>query len=242
MLFSNPDTAAISLQFHAIRCWEHRDTVHEVFRTCDWTCGTCGTALPHFMEIDHCDDDHENWCPANLRPICHFCHLAKHPAQPGIGHFDLLRPILLPEMSQAEISALGWAVIWGDICPTLKRFTDGERPGWKLQTAFVQDKKIGGELSVHGGLKTFLRDRINAAQDYIGAADLDHDLPLAMLCVSHHLGKEGDFWKHLRWWPTGTGVTNHKKEGPQIIRWIPGEGLSVVGTKCCRWLRCWPVT
>ncbi len=177
------------------------------------------------MEIDHADSDHENWDVANLRPICHICHLAKHPVQPGISHFYPLRPIFLPELSQSLVSALAWSIIWGQQCARLTCFGERDK-GWDVQRAFELDMMAEKRQHIFADLGTWITQRCVEAQKCTGQVD-GKDGIAAMLCISEHLGRTPENWEQLRWWPTAAGVDDLYKDAA-ILCWLPGAGVATV--------------
>ncbi len=206
MLFPDPVNAAVPLCLHAERAWTHRRAVSDALRRGRQRCHDCGTAVPGWMEIHHLDDDHGNWAAGNLVPICQFCHLARHPAQPGLAEMDPLRVIWWPELTQRAVCSMAWASAW-----LLTICADASAAG-------VIDARTAALECLRDQIIVELNRRLQAAERVIGTAS-----PAAMLNVAVRRAGEPESWHHLRWWPEAGSDING-----DLIRWLPGTGLSAV--------------
>ncbi|MDE0531185.1 MAG: hypothetical protein OXI01_07015, partial [Albidovulum sp.] len=61
MLFPGPETAMLSLMFHAENAWLHRYAVRRALTKGGQRCHRCRTSIPGWMEIDHLSGDHSDW-------------------------------------------------------------------------------------------------------------------------------------------------------------------------------------
>lgn len=95
-------------RMHALLAADNAKLYRHVLERDNWTCCKCGIHLPEFMEIQHIDDNHANNREANLAAICRYCHDGEHPVWAASRQrYDL---ILCPELSQASLNRLAWAV------------------------------------------------------------------------------------------------------------------------------------
>ena len=201
----------LSLMRHAEQAWLHRGAVRRALAEGGHRCHRCRTSIPGWMEIDHLSGDHSDWRAGNLAPICHFCHLALHPAQPGLGDDPPLAPIHWLGLSQPRISSLGWALVW-------------------LRTALVDlDPSDRADLtqaveSVLGQAHSEIEARLSPARDLLPSPIR----PDGMLNALARLGAEPARWRDLFWWPeaaTPPPPGRPADAGKGILRWSPERGL-----------------
>ena len=210
-LFPPPESASISLAFHAEHAWTHRDAVRSVLAGGGHRCNRCSVRIPGWMEVDHADGNHGNWREGNLRPICHFCHLQAHPAQ-ALDDDATLRLIWWPDIRQSAVTGLAWAMIW-------------------LQGACHEAdeadyaSRSDGRLSAHSlkRLRESLIAEITRLED-LAAEITGSASAAALLNVANRAGREPASWMHLRWWPGAASGT------AELKRWVPGSGLEGLGT------------
>ena len=196
MLFPSPETACLTLAFHAGEAWPRRERVRKALERSGERCHVCGTQVPSWMEIDHVNRDHSDWSDRNLAAICHFCHLIRHPAQPGFGNAPPLIVIRWPEIAQPALTALAWAAV------------RAESHAAELETA--------GQGAAAAPLKEVLREfegGIRNLRQAAGAADAP---PEALLTIAARGGGEPDSWSALRWYPAAAERTG------DLVRWLPG--------------------
>ena len=214
MLFPAPETAMLSLMRHAEQAWLHRGAVRRALADGGRRCHRCRTSLPGWLEIDHLSGDHSDWRAGNLAPICHFCHLALHPAQPGLGDDPPVAPIHWPGMDQRRVSALCWALVW-------------------LRAAhFDLDRSANDDLaqavqSVLGQAHSEIEARFAPARDLLPSPIR----PDGMLNALARLGAEPSGWRDLLWWPeaaTPPPPGRSSGGGGGILRWTPGRGIDSI--------------
>ena len=197
MLFADRRSACLSLAFHAAGAWRHRPAVAQALRVGRETCCECLTRVPGWMEIHH-RDDHGDWSPANLAPICAFCHLAKHPAQPGFDRNDCpLRLIWWPELTQSAVMAFAWSIV--------------RMRSHSLQAEDAESGRINRYLQELTGE---LGRRESAGLKAAGSA-----YPADLLAAADDPPAT---WSGLRFFPTdvlASGPT--PSEGPVLRRWLP---------------------
>lgn len=63
--------------------------------------------MPGWMEVHAVNGDHLDLTPDNLRPICHYCHLMRHPI--AAARSGAIQAIWWPEASQIEVNRFAWA-------------------------------------------------------------------------------------------------------------------------------------
>ena len=95
--------------------WQHElilradmEKIPDVMRKHDWTCCKCGVRIPGYMQVHH-TGRHVSGNVSALRPICIFCHDMEHPL--WAANRKRIVPIDAPDISQARISMLAWAVL-----------------------------------------------------------------------------------------------------------------------------------
>ncbi len=197
MLFPGRDTACLSLAFHARGAWSNRNAVKAALEAGNDTCAKCQTRIPGWMEIHHLNLCHSDWRQENLVPICHFCHLAEHPAQPGFARNDHpLRIIWWPELTQQAIMACAWSLAW--------------MRGYSLQA----------EESVAGRINRYLQELTAELARRQKAAGSPH--PADFLAAAARPPPPA--WSSLRFFPAEVleaGSGSLPMRGPQLRRWLP---------------------
>ena len=224
-LFPDRAAAVLTLAFHARLAWQHREAVSRALRRDDDTCCRCATRIPGWMEIHHRDGNHRDWREENLAAICHFCHLACHPAQGGYERAEFpLEMTWWPEVTQGAISAFTWAVIWlqAALGPQVEaeeaaaRLTD-EIPPEGLSTRLAGFlKEISGELMSRRAVGLGVINRIGTASP--------SDLLSSLLPTE----PEPDRWAELRFLPTHLRKATVAAGPGQIHRVLSGGRIDQV--------------
>ncbi len=198
LLFPHPDTACVTLAFHAAAAWPRRKRVREVLEQGGERCRLCGTRVAGWMEIDHLNRDHSDWRRENLAPVCHFCHLTQHPVQTGFGDGDHpVEVIHWPEITQTALCALAWAAV---------------------RTAVREDEAATAARPEEArALKTVLtQTREEIRRRKRTASQLAPAKPQALLTMAVRAGGEPQAWSGLRWWPAAA------EDNGELFRWLPG--------------------
>ena len=145
------------------------------------------------MEVHHRNGRHDDWRAENLVPICHFCHLVRHPAQPGFGRREFpLEIIWWPDLTQAAIMSFAWAIAW--------------------MHANTAQREEGGRTDDY--LKSLALEvgrRARRGRTAAGTA-----LPADLLQAARPV--EPEHWRALRFWPVE--LRSPGRSGPGIHRWV----------------------
>ncbi len=145
------------------------------------------------MEVHHRNGRHDDWRAENLVPICHFCHLVRHPAQPGFGRREFpLEIVWWPDLTQAAIMSFAWAIAWMH-ANTAQREEGGRTDDYL--------KSLALEVS----------RRARRGRTAAGTA-----LPADLLQAARPV--EPGHWRSLRFWPVE--LRSPGRSGPGIHRWV----------------------
>lgn len=196
LLFPDRGSASLTLAFHARAAWCHRVSVREALERGNDTCCFCSTRIPAWMEVHHLNGIHDDWRTENLVPICHFCHLAQHPAQPGFARRDFPLEILWwPELTQPAIMAFAWSVAWLGACA-------------------AQREELAATIGDH--LKAVRTELSRRAQH--GRAAAGTALPADLLAAAGE--EEPQHWRNLRFFPVEVRSTG--QHSAVVHRWLAG--------------------
>ena len=149
------------------------------------------------MEIHHVNDRHEDWSEQNLAAICHYCHLARHPLQPGVAHEDHpLRMMWWPDVPQVTLNTLAWTAVW--LAETVADLVEVQASA--EETRYNIDP---GQAEAH--LKSFraeLERREEKAARLTGTWHID---VLFEICNRLSGSDGGHGQQNLRFWPRNAG-------------------------------------
>jgi intracellular multiplication protein IcmJ len=138
------------------------------------TCRFCGFSDPGpYMQVHHRDGDHSNQDPGNLATACAHCHAPHHM---GL-HADRAYLAWIPELSQAEVSALCRAALVARLAPTVR--VEGS----------ARDRSDPASLGRHAAgleVRDFLARRRTRAEEFLGTSD-----PRVLANCLGHLSDEG---------------------------------------------------
>lgn len=101
--------SSLSVRHHALLATLHPREHQDALERGDWTCCDCGIRMPDWMEVHAANGDHQDLSPGNLRPICHYCHLVHHAI--AATRMDSIQPVWWPELAQAGVNRLAWAMM-----------------------------------------------------------------------------------------------------------------------------------
>jgi len=101
--------ASIDSRQHSILATLYPDEHRQALQRGKWICCDCGISMPGWMEVHAVNGNHFDMASDNLVPICHYCHLARHPV--AAARTGALTPIWWAEMSQAGVNRLAWALM-----------------------------------------------------------------------------------------------------------------------------------
>lgn len=99
--------STLTLRQHGIIATLHPDEHRQALERGRWTCCDCGAIMPGCMEVHAVNGDHLDLSEGNLRPICHYCHLVRHPI--AAARSASIQPVWWPEASQVEVNRIAWA-------------------------------------------------------------------------------------------------------------------------------------
>ncbi|MEW5423984.1 HNH endonuclease signature motif containing protein [Amorphus sp. 3PC139-8] len=99
--------AILGVYAHAVLAGRQGRQFRQVLDRDDWTCHACSIRIPGAMEIDHLSGQHTDSSPTNLKAICSYCHLGRHPGAAAAE--ERFTPIWFPELEQHEVNRLAWA-------------------------------------------------------------------------------------------------------------------------------------
>ena len=140
---------------------------------------------------------HADWRTENLAPICHFCHLAQHPAQPGFGRRDFpLEIVWWPELTQPAIMAFAWSIAWLEAC-----------------AAQQEEEEAGAIEDYLNSVATELSRRARHGRAAAGTA-----LPADLLSAAGE--EEPRHWQNLRFFPVE--VRGSGRHSAALCRWLAG--------------------
>ncbi len=142
--------------------------------------------------------NHDDWRVENLAPICHFCHLARHPAQPGFGRGEFpLEIVWWPELTQAAIMAFSWSIFW-------------------LRALAQQDDDVAGKVGAClNGVSNEISRRTRQGREAGGAR-----LPADLLSAAGE--EEPAHWQSLRFLPVEIRSSGQRWQSAELHRFLAG--------------------
>jgi len=183
----------LSARDHALLNTSMSDQVATALRDGDWTCHTCGVRLEGLMEIDHLKG-HKRCTPAEMAPICQFCHDLKHPMWAMARKRAF--PVFAPDLAQPDLSRFAWSALCEMTRP------DSEEAFDDLLDAISERETAAFEMldgeNMEAALEAVLviRDKSGAAAAESVCAELDAHIRFLPSCL-----RDGE--PLHRWTPQG---------------------------------------